>query len=225
MAKIDKLKEKYKITNPSSITMMNRMDPTRNKKYLEWLFKMRYTKEGDKYVIKSEFPSRIAANVERYLRWREKNTQKMADDIKDINTFKGIKTFMDAMKPIAVLSREDVKKEVRVVFEDEKWKVISPLSFEASKVYGRGTKWCTTRNTYFKSYKSQGELYYIINKTTDRKYGLPICGRGYGLTHETFYNNEDDGLQYYDVVRYEGDVNGKLPWEDSLMKDIKKWSK
>jgi hypothetical protein len=175
------------------------MDPTKNKKYLEWLFKMRYTKNGDKYVMNKSFPSNIKAKVKEHLTWRENNSQRMTDDIKDINTFKDIKTFMDKMAEVALPSREDIKKQAKVVFEDDNWKVVIPLTFAASKLYGRNTKWCTTNASYFKQYTDAGKLYYIIDKVHNRKFGMSVTANGKingnSLDNVHIFNNEDQTLR------------------------------
>ena len=58
-------------------------------------------------------------------------------------------------------------KEVIKLIDDEEWLVIRPLTFESSRSYGSGTKWCTTSKNnpnHFFRYYSRGILIYCINK-------------------------------------------------------------
>jgi len=49
---------------------------------------------------------------------------------------------------------------------------VIPLSYEASKVYGANTKWCTTQQQHWNSYRGKYKLIYIINKKTNVKYAV-----------------------------------------------------
>ena len=63
--------------------------------------------------------------------------------------------------------REDIKKNTKRIFENDKVLIVKPLSFESSCYYGAGTKWCTTMRdnpSYYNDYSSRGGLYYIILK-------------------------------------------------------------
>jgi hypothetical protein len=54
------------------------------------------------------------------------------------------------------------------IYEDERFTVIIPESYEASCYFGAGTKWCISgkTSTHYKSYVSQGyEFVFIIDKT------------------------------------------------------------
>ena len=65
------------------------------------------------------------------------------------------------------------KDQVKVVFENDRWLIVIPLTYEASCYWGNGTEWCTAtreRDTYYKQYSSQGPLYININKQTGEKY-------------------------------------------------------
>jgi hypothetical protein len=198
MAKINELASKYGVNSLSSSTI-DSMDPTAKKKYLSWLFKVRYESVGNgKFKVKNEFPASIKGKVKGHLEWREKNAQKIPKEYKDINAFKSITEFMEKTEEMATPSRTEVKNNVRVVHDDVTWKVVVPLSFETSKLYGSGTKWCTTQKTYFNDYTRNGELYYIIDKAHNRKFGLPLNGQNKltNLNNAVFYNNEDAGLRF-----------------------------
>lgn len=59
-----------------------------------------------------------------------------------------------------------------------------PLSFDAAAVYGRGTKWCVTQESYFYKYTDKGILAYFIEKGVNRKIGLY-----YDMDKSYYYNN------------------------------------
>lgn len=63
-------------------------------------------------------------------------------------------------------------KEVVKLIDDQEWLVVRPLTYESSRAYGAGTKWCTTSKDsphHFFRYYSQGILIYCINKITGYK--------------------------------------------------------
>jgi len=63
-------------------------------------------------------------------------------------------------------------KEVVKVVDDQEWLIVRPLTYESSRAYGAGTKWCTTSKDsphHFFRYYSRGILIYCINKITGYK--------------------------------------------------------
>jgi hypothetical protein len=67
------------------------------------------------------------------------------------------------------------KKDIMIVHDDEEWLFFKPLTHDAAITYGFGTKWCTSMKNdgeYFYRYSAQGVLIYIINKKTNRKFGI-----------------------------------------------------
>jgi hypothetical protein len=66
-------------------------------------------------------------------------------------------------------NRKKLEKEILKIYEDDTWFILTPLSFEASQVYGANTKWCVTQEKYWIKYLSTHRLIYVINKKTDTK--------------------------------------------------------
>lgn len=67
---------------------------------------------------------------------------------------------------------KELEKQVKVVFENDEWLLIRPLTYLSSKKYGSNTKWCTTTDSnpeYFLKYSKKGVLIYCINKQTGYK--------------------------------------------------------
>ncbi len=208
--KLRELRTKYGVSERSA-SLVNRIDPTTNKKYIEWLFKVRYYKTTtDKYRVNTEFPASMESDVRSALYWYEKNLNgKIPKELRDINKFKTITEFMTKIAEIATPSRADIKNNVRVVLDNDRFKVIVPLSYESSKLYGSGTKWCTTQKSYYKNYTSRGVLYYIVDKTLNRKFGLVINNtNGRSTPNENnfaFFNNEDASVNVRMIKMIYGD--------------------
>jgi hypothetical protein len=204
MAKIDNLMLKYKV-NKRSADALTKIDPTSNGKYLEWLFKMKFVKREGKFYVSPAFPANYHVEIARILRWMEKNgnNPKFKTEYKDINYFKTPKSFLDTMGPLCVPSKKEIKDQVDRVFESDKFLIVVPKSFEASKLYGMSTTWCTTQKTYYNQYNRNGFLFYIIDKSIDRKFGVPVNSSGNSTNLNTnnleFFNNEDKGLRWQNL--------------------------
>ena len=94
----------------------------------------------------------------------------------DRNDVSQYKSFDDIREVVKIASFKQAQKELKssthVVFEDEHWLMIKPLTFESSRKYGSSTKWCTTmenNKNYFYNYSTNGVLVYIFNKVTNMK--------------------------------------------------------
>jgi hypothetical protein len=94
---------------------------------------------------------------------------------------------------------------VDVVFENDEWLSIRPLTFESSKKYGAGTKWCTTSENnphHFYRYSDMGVLIYLYNKLNNRKFGIHFnmeeskSGSPFGIQ---IYNEVDDRIDSSDA--------------------------
>lgn len=202
MAKIDNLMLKYKVQKRSA-EALKKIDPTSNGKYLDWLFKMKFVNREGKYYVSPNFPANYHTEVTRILVWMEKNgnNPKFKTEYKDINYFKTPKSLIDIMGPLCVPSKKEIKDQVDKVFEDDKWLIVVPKTFAASKLYGMNTKWCTTQMTYFNNYTKSGILFYIIDKTHNVKFGVPVTTNNNNSTvlnpsGLTLYNNVDKGLNW-----------------------------
>lgn len=71
-----------------------------------------------------------------------------------------------------VSDHKELEKQVKVLFDNEEWLLVRPLTYLSSKKYGSNTKWCTTTENnpeYFLKYTKKGVLIYCINKLTGYK--------------------------------------------------------
>ena len=110
-------------------------------------------------------------------------------EVKDINRYKSV---MELLKAVSGLkSTNDIKGEgAEKVYEDSEWLVVVPHTEEASKLYGKGTKWCTAAddNNMFDYYNEKGLLYINIRKRDGQKWQFHF------ETH-SFMNDEDDSVK------------------------------
>lgn len=85
---------------------------------------------------------------------------------------------------------KDAKHDINIIYEDNEWFVLVPLSYEASVYWGDNTKWCTAYKddkSYYEKYSSQGPLYININKQTKEKYQ-------FHFETSSFKNKNDDEI-------------------------------
>ena len=94
-------------------------------------------------------------------------------DISNINSSKELEEHINYGMTKKILNQE--RKLIETVFENDEWFAIRPLTYESSKKYGAGTKWCTSAEQYpshFYRYNKNGILVYLFNKTNHLKYGI-----------------------------------------------------
>jgi len=134
-------------------------DPSGNNKYLEWMVKT---------VMKGEvYDSGVVDVVTKF----HKNIQRIGNkDINSYNTYNELfQVVSDAEERRKLIELEkEAKKQKTIIYDDNRWLVVSPHSHKASCYYGAGTKWCvTTKNTstHWDRYSSRATFFYIIDKT------------------------------------------------------------
>ena len=157
-AQMDDMGEEY-------IRYFSTNDPSGNNKYLEWMTKM--------WMGSDKSYSPEDTEVVDVVKLFHKNIQRITN--KDINsyTFKELKETVkeaEEKRELAQLKKE-AKKQKTIIYEDDKWFVVSPHSWRASCYYGAGTKWCVTqRNTsnHWDRYSRRASFFYIIDKTKDK---------------------------------------------------------
>jgi len=117
----------------------------------------------------------------------------------DINQYKSLEQLTSAIEQYNNTTRREVEKHEggNVVFNDNRFYVVNPLTHEASCYYGRGTKWCTsaTGDEHFRRYNTEGKLFYIIDKTkqsSDPFYKIAILRNFDGS--ESFWDAKDDSI-------------------------------
>jgi hypothetical protein len=118
--------------------------------------------------------------------------------IKDINQYKTFAELYSAIQEYETRIRRTVKSVdgADIVFENDQFTVVAPLTTSASCYYGAGTKWCTASsadNTHFNNYMKDGKLFYILDKTkatSDRFYKVALLKKFDG--DESYFDAPDD---------------------------------
>ena len=118
--------------------------------------------------------------------------------IKDINQYKTFAELYSAIEEYETRIRRTVKsiEGADIVFENDQFTVVAPLTTTASCYYGAGTKWCTASsadNTHFNNYMKDGKLFYILDKTkatSDRFYKVALLKKFDG--DESYFDAPDD---------------------------------
>jgi hypothetical protein len=125
---------------------------------------------------------------------------------KDINTFKTIRDLLDFTDMLDVQQSKSqelkmIKSEgAEVVHNDDDCFIVIPKTYEAAKLYGANTRWCTTQQQYFDDYSKDGYLFVVITKENNEKYQFHFQSSQY-------MDAEDDSidlvefLEEYPVVR------------------------
>lgn len=171
MAKIDVIREKFKdkIKPIDFIGIANNIDNSKTKKYMEHL--VRFTNN-----LSNDFEHTAITEMEYMLevlnKFDELATNGLIENA-DLNQYKNLSAVKQSIKE-ATLTKSigKAKKEIKILYEDDKYMLFLPLSYDAAAVYGKGTKWCVTQHEYFYRYVDKGILAYFIEKDINRKIGL-----------------------------------------------------
>ena len=215
MSKIDDLRKTNPAFNLTMFDILS--NAFEKSKYVDLflrLHKERYHKnidvegEFDRYFVENGFGSvlRIADfnHYDKFILYRFLQNWD-GDQVKIVNKFKELnernlieqndvskyKSFSELENQVSIaelrLIDKQLEKQIIKIHEDDRWLMIKPLSWEASKKYGANTKWCTTSQDtedYFYKYSSNGVLIYIIDKKTGYKVAC--------------HNHKDEGLSFWD---------------------------
>lgn len=159
---------RYYINRVSAITTYEDEDLQRMPVHL-----LNMMKEYHDWMINN---SGLTTNIKDLLgRFEELCGKNLIKD-KDIQNYKSLAELEKAVKDgdfSEVMKNNTLKKQV--VFENDAWIIIRPLTYEASVKYGYGTKWCTAmvnEKEYFYRYTKNHFLVYLFDKENKRKYGI-----------------------------------------------------
>jgi len=170
---------------------------------------------------------RIIQNVpQKYLMWVGKNFENMNFDENlsilsqalnkfdkistnlpqtDINDYKSVGQLTQAIQEYENKPRRQVKKVEggNVVYDDNRFFVVNPLTHQASCYYGKGTKWCTAADSdyQFKQYNDDAKLFYILDRTKptdDPYYKIALLRKFNG--DKTFYDAQDVTIKNIETV-------------------------
>jgi hypothetical protein len=155
------------------VSWVKKYDPSVKSKYTKWIIQ-RYS---DSNINKMEdIPSRIFSALKKYQYLTNKKI--LNEEHKDINTIKNIEDVIDQYKIDSFSSKRGEEKELlenneaKNIFNDDEYKVTIPLTINASKFYGRNTRWCTAAedNNMFHSYADEDPLFIILHKKSNSRW-------------------------------------------------------
>ena len=162
-----------------------------NHKYLDWI-----TRNWSPTDVEGD---EITHNLKEILLAVSKfDTQSQRLKIKDLNQYKNLDQLFDTLQKLGQTARRtvEISDEVDRIYEDNRFVVVVPKTHKSSCYYGAGTKWCTASkdtDSHFSNYKTNGELYYIIDKTLPTSspyYKVALNKKIAGLT-EDFWDVQD----------------------------------
>ena len=118
----------------------------------------------------------------------------------DINQYGGLTELLTSLSEYESKSKRNIRKVQggNVVYEDDRFFIVNPLTHDASCYYGKGTKWCTAAdsNHQFNQYNQDGKLFYILDKslpTSDPFYKVALLKKFDG--DMTFYDAKDETIK------------------------------
>ena len=188
------LKNQHKDLVINIIDILAELDPSKTNKFLTLLLK-RFKEESSEFkkYVTSEITHLIGVENLRALKDFNEHLNNNRTNIKDISL---IKDFRDLHEQLVYaelkLKKNDLKKEISILYKDKEWLILKPLSYESSKIYGAGTKWCTSSredDKAFYNYSNDGVLLYVIKLGTDEKFGV----------HWYFEKNKSIEMSWWDV--------------------------
>jgi hypothetical protein len=146
-------------------------DPSKNKQYVQWLLNL-----YDNGKLKLEDLYKATEYLHFFDALKRKNL--VPSDKKDIGQIRSLLELFELISELG--GTGEIKDDesylvddrffinngqVELLFENDKWLVVSPVTYDASKFYACTTQWCTKNPDQFDNYSSQGQLIIAIDKS------------------------------------------------------------
>jgi DNA repair exonuclease SbcCD ATPase subunit len=188
-SRVDDFKVKYgrKFNQETLDKITNMVSP----KFLDWVGKVL-----DMAVLNDnfgEYMSKIGPSLDAF----EKVSSNLPKT--DINQYQSLDELLKALNDYQNKPRREYKKIEggNVVFENDRFLIVNPLTHQTSCYYGKGTKWCTAADSdhHFNLHNSDGKLFYILDKalpTSDVNYKVALLQKFDG--DSSFWNAKDDKM-------------------------------
>jgi hypothetical protein len=148
------------------------IDPTKTKKYAPYMLKLI---EGYIKDVREDYEKTTFKDIKELFTDFEDLCERNQLENKDIYAYETFEDVEAAVKEgrSKITESQVKKKETKVIYEDDSYIVLRPLSIRSSRFYGSTTKWCTSSDrddyaSHFVRY-SEGILVYFINKKADPK--------------------------------------------------------
>ena len=171
MARIKNLQDPKYIIN--FVDICSKLDPSPTNKYVPYMLKLI---EGYIADVRKDYEEQTLKDIKELIHDFHDLSERNQLENKDIYSYDSFESLEKAIKEgkSKVTESQIKKKETKLLFEDENYIVIRPLSFRSSRFYGATTKWCTASDRdeyaqYYTRYAGNGVLVYFINKKSDPK--------------------------------------------------------
>lgn len=236
-----------KIVDPKTFDLLVNTDPTPQGKYLDWVFKkiVNSFKNSEGIVHPSEELESFIESLKGVLSSFNDGVTRGLITKKDINQYRTITELIETTSDVAnKKSKTEEKKnkkyeETTKVFEDDSYLIVIPRSWEASKRWGRGAKWCISYEgsiDYWEQYTYQKELvfYFVIDKQLDPRHyhtaKVALGVRDDNEIEEPFdasdnrlsYSQLEDFLEELENAGIHRDTFTHEPWEDIAEEDYER---
>lgn len=171
MAKLKELQnEKYVI---NFVDICGELDPSKTNKYVPYMLGLleEYINEV-RLDYKNTHLKEITNLVNDFHDLAERN-QIENKDIYSYPSFEELEKIIKEGK--SKITESQIKKsETKILYEDDNYIVVRPLSIRSSRLYGSTTTWCTASDrddyiSHFNKYAGEGILVYFINKKLNPK--------------------------------------------------------
>lgn len=211
---IKKLKKENNILNTTLVDMLGKFDPTKTKKYSQFLVKMlnkrieeydgnQLLSEGenenplDRVLPNDSWQNMITrnficdyifswSNMERFIEFTDLMEKGLVieNDISKYDSWDMLEMNLFEAKNREMFKKS--KKEISKIFEDDRYLIFRPLTYLASCSYGYQTKWCTAmiNDPGYFYNHSKGVLIYLIDKKDNKKFA--------------FFKNMPQPYEYYE---------------------------
>lgn len=198
MGKRQRLKEQYSDMDISLIDIVVSIDPSSTKRYSEFILKMiKNQLNGDDItstvgnLILGEKQMTLLKNYHEHF----ENNRILKTDISEYKNFQQISEQVRIADDVLLL--KEMEKQILLLFRNEEWFVLEPFTYEACKIYGKGTKWCITNKSTWTEYKGDGYRFiFIINLKTQEKRAISIKHRNSQVQpHQIIGWNEKDDTE------------------------------
>jgi len=179
-------------------------DPSKTKKYLNWMCKQ-YIKRNKVSYGRGINPYNMdIEKLEKLIKNFDYRVNKGLIKNKDINYYKNIDDVEQAIEKSQTKSeteyKEYIKKtEANIILDNDKYFIVEPLTWEASKIYGKGTKWCTSSKLSIDAWNIdvayiKARIFYIRNKK------LNIDNSEYKIAiHVPIYWGKEANINYSNI--------------------------
>jgi ribosomal protein L33 len=187
------------------IEELQKADPSKNLKYLDWQLKQLSLREPLDEVIEltKAFHARGAKLKKRDI-YQYKTLGELREAIEELGKSGREKRTGDAAE-LFQEERSKAKAYGSVVFDNDDVLVVKPKNVEESCYFGRNAKWCisaTESQNYFTQYtlKSNQHFYFIINKNLPLKHIFQkVAWQGSPREKPTFWRSDDQSFKKNDA--------------------------